>query len=356
MKRLGVIMMFMIANFAIAAKESIAIVNFDVIGSDFEEAQYLSMATSEIRKLDTMVVVDKYSVAELLQERVPKDQKCFGVKCLSKIGKELGVDYVLSGSAEQTGEKLSVNIRIINPETKEVVESDYMEYLYDEDYIWKFMEMSMQSLFGKKIRQTDLAVFEFNRAKSAELEGPRVKPYNLSGPRFGVSYITGLNKSIMESHDPGGFGKSPAMTVIGYQYEKSYLYTGAVQAVFQMNFSLSGLDQQMAIPSMSFLNGFRASKNGWEIGFGPVFRFKKVQEGYKSESGQWVSQDDDPGYEGVLSKRLDSRGITVLQPGWIWAVGKSFKAGSMNMPVNLYAIPDNDGWLFGFSFGYAIHK
>ena len=37
-------------------------------------------------------------------------------------------------------------------------------------------------------------------------------------------------------------------------------------------------------------------------------------------------------------------------------VGKTFKAGNMNIPVNLYAIPDNDGWLYGFSFGYALHK
>ena len=32
------------------------------------------------------------------------------------------------------------------------------------------------------------------------------------------------------------------------------------------------------------------------------------------------------------------------------------KRVNMNIPVNLYTIPDNDGWLFGFSFGYALHK
>ena len=343
------------AQIVMMAKETIAIVNFDVIGSNYKESQYISMVTSEIRKLDTMDVVDKYTVAELVEARVQPDKKCFGVKCLSEIGKELGVKYVLTGSAELTGEKLSIHLRLINPQTQKVVDSDYSEYLFDNEYIWKFMEMSVKNLYEQKVKMDDLSVFDFDRAKNAELEGPRIKPYNLSGPRFGVSYMTGLNKSILQSHGEGGFGKSPAMTVIGYQYEKSYLYTGAVQAVFQTNFSLTGLDQQMAIPSFTLLNGFRSSKYGWEVGFGPVFRFKKILKGYNGENG-WVSEGEDPMYSGVFTDKLDSRGNFVLQPGWIWAVGKTFKAGNMNIPVNLYAIPDNDGWLYGFSFGYALHK
>lgn len=355
--KLGLIGVLFLTQLALTARNTIAIVNFDVIGSNYKEAQYISMTTSEIRKLDTLDVTDKYTVAELLESRVPKDKKCFGVKCLSGIGKELGVNYVLTGSAELTGEKLSIHLRMIDPVSQSVLESDYSEYLFEEEYIWKFMEMSVKSLFGKKIRMDDLTVFNFDKAKNAELEGPRIKPYNLSGPRFGMSYLTGLNEQIISSNGPGGFGKSPAMAVIGYQYEKSYLYTGAVQAVFQTNFSLTGLDQQMGIPSLSLLNGFRTSKHGWEIGFGPIFRFKKVQEGFIDETtGEWVLKNDDPGYSGVFKSRLDSRGDFVLQAGWLWAVGKSFKAGNMNIPVNLYAIPDNDGWLFGLSFGYALHR
>ena len=349
-------MALILTQITASAKQTIAIVNFDVIGSNYKEAQYISMATSEIRKLDTLDVTDKYTVAELVETRVPKDKKCFGIKCLSDIGRQLGVDLILTGSAELTGEKLSVHLRMIDPIKQTVVESDYSEYLFDDEYIWKFMEMSVKSLFGKKVRMDDLSVFNFDKAKNAELEGPRIKPYNLSGPRFGVSYLTGLNGDIIASHDPGGFGKSPAMTVIGYQYEKSYLYTGAVQAVFQTNFSLTGLDQQMGIPSLSLLNGFRTTKHGWEIGFGPIFRFKTVQDGYTDEAGNWVTKNENPDHSGVFSSRLDSRGDLTLQAGWLWAIGKSFKAGNMNIPVNLYAIPDNDGWLFGFSFGYALHK
>lgn len=354
--KLGLIGIFILTQMTMIAKETIAIINFDVIGSNYKESQYISMVTSEIRKLDTMDVIDKYSVAELVETNVESGKKCFGVRCISELGKSLEVSYALTGSAELTGEKLSIHLRLINPATQKVVESDYSEYLYEEEYIWKFMEMSVKSLFNKKVRTDDLVVFNFDKAKNAELEGPRIKPYNLSGPRFGVSHITGLNSDILQSTGPGGYNKNPSMTVIGYQYEKSYLYTGAVQAVFQTNVSLTGLDQQLAIPSLSLLNGFRSVKYGFEIGFGPIFRLKQVQKGYADESNTWVTAGDNPSYEGVLSNRLDSRGDYKFQPGWVWAIGKSFKAGNMTIPVNLYAIPDNDGWLYGFSFGYALHK
>lgn len=354
--KFGLIGLFILTQIAMMARETIAIVNFDVIGSSYKESQYISMVTSEIRKLDTMDVIDKYSVAELVEKNVEPGKKCFGIRCISELGKSLEVSYALTGSAELTGEKLSIYLRLINPTTQKVVESDYSEYLYEEEYIWKFMEMSVKSLFNKKVRLDDLVVFNFDKAKNAELEGPRIKPYNLSGPRFGVSHITGLNSDILQSTSPGGYNKSPSMTVIGYQYEKSYLYTGALQAVFQTNLSLTGLDQQLAIPSISFLNGFRSVKYGFELGFGPIFRLKQVQKGYVNESNAWTTEAENPNYDGIFSNRLDSRGDYKFQPGWVWAIGKSFKAGNMNIPVNLYAIPDNDGWLYGFSFGYALHK
>ena len=353
--KLGIVVCLCLVQIGLMAKETIAIVNFDVIGSNYKEAQYLSMVTSEIRKLDTLVVVDKYTVAELTQSKVSAENKCFGVKCLSEIVLGLEVDYVLSGSAELTGEKLSIHLRLIDPKTAKVVDSDYSEYLHDGEYIWKFMEMSVKGLFSKKIRIDDKAVFDFDIAKNAELEGPRIKPYNLSGPRFGGSYVTGVNKEVLTSSEAGGFGKEAFMTVIGYQYEKSYLYTGAVQAVMQINFSLTGLDQQMAIPAASFLNGFRSSKYGIEVGFGPIFRFKKAALGAMVD-GEWVLKSDASSFEGKFVRRLDDRGQYLLQAGWVWAVGKSFKAGNMNIPVNLYAIPDNNGWLFGLSMGYALHK
>lgn len=357
LKSVGLLMVFafILPNLNYA-KQTIAIVNFDVIGGKYQQAQYISMISSEIRKLDTLEVIDKYTTAEALETFTPEGKKCFGAQCLANIGKELGVNYVLSGSAEITSDKFSLHLRIIDPTTGKVIQSNYSEYLYSDENIWKFMQMSTYKLFNKKVEKDDLVVFDFDIAKSAELEGPRIKHYNLSGPRFGGSLVTGQNNRILQSDAPGGFNKSPFMTVIGYQYEKSYLYTGKVQALVQFNFSITGLDQQLAIPSLSLVHGFRLANSGWEIGFGPLFRTKKVKKGFINDDGIWTSEDDAPGYEGVLSSRMDSRGDLRIQTGWLWAIGKSFKAGNMNIPVNFYAIPDNQGWLYGVSIGYALHK
>jgi hypothetical protein len=77
---MGLIGLFFLTQVTIMARETVAIINFDVIGSNYEEAQYISMVTSEIRKQDTLDVVDKYTVSELVQERVLGDKKMFWCK------------------------------------------------------------------------------------------------------------------------------------------------------------------------------------------------------------------------------------------------------------------------------------
>ena len=48
----GLIGLFILTQMTMMAKETIAIINFDVIGSNYKESQYISMVTSEIRKLE----------------------------------------------------------------------------------------------------------------------------------------------------------------------------------------------------------------------------------------------------------------------------------------------------------------
>lgn len=219
--------------------------------------------------------------------------------------------------------------------------------------------MAVYKLFDKEIDPKVLSVYDYVQAKQGAADGPKVRKLNLSGPRFGASYLSGTNRKVMEaSRDLGGFDKTAFMTVIGYQFEKQYLYTGPFQAVFQANFSVTGLDQQMAIPSLAILNGFRSTKTGWEFGFGPSFRIRRSAEGfYSAADGTWkLANEALPLENPNITKRLDSRGDIEFFSSWVWAVGKSFRAGSMNIPINFYTIPDKDGWIYGISMGYAIHK
>ncbi|MFT6746561.1 MAG: TolB-like protein [Glaciecola sp.] len=362
MKKLSLILLITGASLISKAQEKIAVVNFDIVGKSLTKQQYVTITRTEIAKMERYQVLDKYTVQEALEKNPVNLDKCYGIKCLSKIGSDLKVKYIVSGSAEVIGEKAIISLRLIDVNKKETVKNSYSEFYWTEKNAQRLIQLAVFKLFDKEIDEKLLNIYDYSRATQGNMEGPAVRQYNLSGPRFGGTYQTGkLENVITSGKSSGGFDKKPFMTVIGYQYEKQYLYTGPFQAVFQLNFSLTGLDQQAAIPSFSVLNGFRATKSGWEFGFGPSFRLRKLADGFyrtdENGSDSWVLWNDrEEGEQASKTSRMDSRGKTKLISSWVWAVGKSFKAGSMNIPVNFYAIPDKDGWLFGLSMGYALHK
>lgn len=358
MKKFSLVALFITLVFGTQAqsKEKLAVVNFDIVGESLTKQQYISITRSEIGKLDTFQVLDKYTVQEILETNPVDLEKCYGTGCLSKVGKNLNAKYVVAGTAEVINDKAIITIRLIDVAKAEAVKTSFSEFYWSEENAQRLIQLAVYKLFDREIPEKWLNVYDYERVKRGSLEGPEIIKYNLSGPRFGATYQTGkMGEVLAQPKNVGGFDKSPFMTVIGYQYEKSYLYTGPFQAVFQMNFSLTGLDQQMAIPSFTVLNGFRSTKGGWEFGFGPSFRFKRSAEGFYRDGVWKLSNEAEPYENPSKTDRIDSRGKTKFVSSWVWGIGKSFKAGSMNIPVNFYTIPDKDGWLFGISMGYAIH-
>ena len=113
----------------------------------------------------------------------------------------------------------------------------------------------------------------------------------------------------------------------------------------------------MFSPSFALLNGFRSSKNGWEFGFGPTFRLTKMAKGYylgDTLGGSYDVIDDwrlasewnGPGINPYEDKdRIDKRGTTRLKTGWVWAIGRTFHSGYLNVPVNLFYSSGKDGGL-----------
>lgn len=356
MKKLSLLMLFIAFGLGTKAMESLAVLNFDIIGKSLTKEQYISITRSEIAKLDTFQVLDKYTVSEAL-ELTPIDlNKCYGTKCLSTAGKNLNVKYIVAGTAEVIADKAIITLRLVDAEQQISVKTSYSEFYWTELNAQRLIQMAVYKLFDKEVDSRFTNLYDYETVKKASLEGPEVIKYNLSGPRFGASYVAGMNREIMMgSKSNGGFAKQPFMTVIGYQVEKQYLYTGSLQAVFQMNFALTGLDQQLAIPSLTLLNGFRLANSGWEFGFGPSFRIRRSADGFY-RGDEWFLMNEKVADEEVEKlERIDSRGSNKLSSSWVWAIGKSFKAGNMNIPVNFYTIPDKDGWLFGVSMGYALH-
>ncbi|HNL37689.1 MAG TPA: hypothetical protein PKH43_01105, partial [Saprospiraceae bacterium] len=50
--------------------------------------------------------------------------------------------------------------------------------------------------------------------------------------------------------------------------------------------------------------------------------------------------------------RFDSRGDFTASTNFVFAAGKSFKSGRLNIPVNLFFVPSRQGHRFGISVGF----
>lgn len=190
---------------------------------------------------------------------------------------------------------------------------------------------------------------------------------------MGVSSVTGQALKVMQApRSQGGFDMMPFMTQIGYQFEQQYLNRGRFQAVFEFVPMVSGLEQGKFIPSFNVLNGFRDAKSGIEFAMGPSINFLRMANGYFDEDGEWHLESEweyytyDPiTYESTYNenphdivKRLDSRGVPALQSGFVFAIGKTFRSGHLNIPVNLWVKPQKGGTFYGATFGFNImeHK
>jgi hypothetical protein len=189
---------------------------------------------------------------------------------------------------------------------------------------------------------------------------PVTPKINLTGPRMGGTFFTGNTAKVLQAPvNEGGFKAFPLMFQFGYQFEKQYLASGNFQALFEFIPMITGLDQGIAIPSFTIMNGLRMNRKGWEFAFGPSVNLITRSEGFYNSTGHWErrqewesdplnSSSPAPSFE----KRLDSRGDYVLNSSFVFAFGKTFRSGSVNIPVNIYAMPGREGWRFGLSFGY----
>jgi len=95
---------------------------------------------------------------------------------------------------------------------------------------------------------------------------PPARVVSLSGPRFGV---TMLSPGVVSKLKENSIDVGTAISQFGWQSEKQfYGKQGGVAALNEWVFLLGGLDQSVAIPSVSWLVGLR-TQEGAEFGIGP---------------------------------------------------------------------------------------
>lgn len=126
---------------------------------------------------------------------------------------------------------------------------------------------------------------------------------DLAGPRFGFTVLSGgLTDRLKKDRN---VSVNPVISQFGWQLEKQFK-TGSndVSALTELVVLVGGLEQNVAIPSASWIVGARM-KSGFEFGVGP--------------------------------------NITPLSTAIVYVAGMTYKVGTLNVPVNVSVVPSVDG-------------
>lgn len=348
-------------------------------GSDFRSVAVLSADTRdvslspetagtlmrlELDKLNLYAVMDKYDIAYLIEKNGLNVENCYGKICLTEVGGQLGADYMLTGNIERLGGKIVISARLIDVQKSAVTASVAIEFLPVTEQLQTMIGLTLRELFNLEVDKNLLNKLTQSDDFETAVNYPEADRLELDGPRMGVTFFTGETRDIYKAPEAeGGFDAIPVMFQFGYQFEVAYLTEGNFQGLFEFVPVITGLDQGKIIPSLSVLNGLRDSRLGVELAFGPIFLLNKTERGYYDEAdeGKWKRLADYFSEEGLpnpypITERLDSRGDIKVHSSFVVALGKTFKSGRLNIPVNLFMIPNKDGHRYGLSFGFNASK
>lgn len=359
-------------------KPTIAVLNIDSKGTinDAQEMGYL--VRLEMEKTGVYNVMDKYEVNDVLSKNNLDITNCYSKTCLTDAGKLLNVDKMLGGSVERLGEKIVISLRLIDVKSGNIEKTEATEYLNLPE-VQKMVAISVKKMVGQ---EPDPNMVKLLIDYDVPIESPK-NTLRLNGPRMGFATTIGPAFDILtgDNKDKGQFGMFPATFQFGWQQEFQYISAGNFQALVENFFMISGLESSRFIPSYSPMLGFRFGKGAWEFGFGPTFRLVQKangfydKQGYIGEKNEWhldnewsteIGKKDSTwkaNNKELVSKnpysreaRIDSRGDIALSTGLIIAVGKTFRSGYLNIPVNAFIAPRKDGTTIGVTVGFNIQK
>lgn len=343
-----------------SVRPTITVLNIDTKGIQLDPTQMGNLARIELEKLDTFDVTDRYDVVYLVDKNKLNITSCYGKLCLLEVGNTIQTDYMFTGSVELYGQTIITTFRLINVKKGTVERTSVDEYLNFPQEVQQMVNVSIRKMFG--LTNNEELVLRLTKKFDYEnsINNPNKSRLNLQGPRFGYTFLFGPDAEILKAPaSEGGYDANPAMFQFGYQFEKQYLNEGNYQALFEFIPMITGVDQQMVIPSFTILNGFRNNKYGWEIAIGPSVSLGTFSEKAKID-GKYYSEDAlrEAGitdYE--LKKTMDSHGDLQLTSALVVGFGKTFKSGRMNIPVNIWGtIPTQQGFRLGISVGYNSKK
>lgn len=382
----------LIAGFTLNAqtKSTIAVGNPNVSGLFVTPEIASKLIRLELIKLDQYSVLDQFDMADEYEKNERYKENCLGKSCLTELGKALGVNYIASGSYDLIGNKIIISIKIIDVKTGDVSKTGVKEFDNQEEELQRMTQLLINEMHGIDNQKELDERLQFNNELITSTNVGKVKN---NGPRIGYAVMTGNHYEFAtRPASQGGLDIFPGVSMIGYQLEAQYVGTENFSALIEGIINVSGLEQGQFIPTISLMNGFRFGKAGWEFAFGPGFGIKQVSNGFFDtngtfgKTGNYISEKD----WNTISQRYndpiahpefyvdgnfvapapsefneennfdtehgDTRGKTKISTSFLFAVGRTFRAGALNIPVNAFYSSKKGGGLVGLSVGFNVQK
>jgi hypothetical protein len=361
------------ASYFAQQSNTIAVANPNVNALTIKPESVAKMMRLELIKINKYKVYDEFDMNEVIKAKEEYKVGCYGQSCLARLGEELKVDYVMSGSIDGLGNKIVVTIKIIDVKGQALYKSSVREFDNQETEVQRMVEVVLAEMHGLTVDKllTDRLAF-----KNELITSNNVGKVNNSGPRIGFAYLTGsVNEFATRATKYGGLGIQPFTSMIGYQIEGQYVGTENFSALVEGIINISGLEQGQFVPSISLLNGFRFGKANWEFAFGPRFGISSTSEGFfddqnifstdaryfsQSDWSQYAMQNNlnpvDPGNGYIFEKNFDRRGDKAIATTFLIAFGRTFQAGALNIPVNLFYSSQKGGGYVGVNMGFNVQK
>ncbi|MFC1484132.1 CsgG/HfaB family protein [Candidatus Neomarinimicrobiota bacterium] len=133
---------FLLCNYVLAQKNTIAVVDMDARGISVLEAQTLTdRLRNEMFRLGTLRVLDRGLMEDILAEQDLQMTGCTSDECLVQVGRLLGAQQIVGASISRFGEIFTVSARLIDVETGELIKvADYDLRGAFEDLLIKGMQ------------------------------------------------------------------------------------------------------------------------------------------------------------------------------------------------------------------------
>jgi len=166
------------------------------------------------------------------------------------------------------------------------------------------------------IRATVLTLLVSAPAMSQPVVPPYAETVSLAGPRFGATLLSDGVVRKLQAED--GIEVRPLVTQFGWQFERQfYSPRSGPTALSEWVVLVGGLEQSLALPSVSWLVGLR-TKTGAEFAIGP--------------------------------------NLTPVGFGLALAAGTTFRAGVLNVPLNVAVVPSRSGVRVSVLSGFSLRR